>query len=66
LGWAAWAWDDNNLGGCSSDNNWFSMTYSCGNYTAPSNLTQYGLDVTLNPVYGLVALSRPASAFLGN
>jgi len=66
LGWAAWAWDDNDLGSCAADNNWFSMTYSCGNYTAPSSLTQYGLDVTLNPVYGLIALARPASAFLGN
>ena len=66
LGWAAWAWDDNDLGNCAADNNWFSMTYSCGSYTAPSSLTQYGLDVTLNPVYGLIALARPASAFLGN
>jgi len=65
LGWAAWAWDDNDLGGGASDNNWFSMTYSGpGIYTGPSSLTQYGLDVALNPAYGLIALSSPASAFL--
>jgi len=65
LGWAGWAWDDNNLGGGGSDNNWFSMTYSGpGIYTAPSSLTQYGLDVVLNPAYGLVTLASPASAFI--
>jgi Cellulase (glycosyl hydrolase family 5)/Putative Ig domain len=65
LGWAGWAWDDNNLGGGGADNNWFSMTYSGpGIYTGPSSLTQYGLDVALNPAYGLIALASPASAFL--
>jgi hypothetical protein len=58
------AWDDNDMGNCASDNNWFSMTYSCGHYTAPSSLTQYGLDLTLNPAYGWIALASPAAAFL--
>jgi len=64
LGWMAWAWDDNDLANCTSDNNWFSMTYSCGQYGAPSNLTWYGLDLTLNPAYGLSALASPAADFL--
>jgi mannan endo-1,4-beta-mannosidase len=67
LGWMAWAWDDNDLGGGGSNNNWFSFTYSGpGDYTAPSSLTQFGLDVTLNPAYGWIALASPASAFLTN
>jgi len=61
LGWIAWAWDDNDLANCQSDNNSFSMTYSCGQYSVPSNLTWYGLDVTFNPAYGLEALARPAA-----
>jgi len=66
IGWIPWAWDDNDLTNCSSDNNWFSMTYSCGRYTAPSGLTEYGLDMALNPVYGWIALASPASWFLTN
>ena len=62
--WMPWAWDDNDLASCGSDNNWFSMTYSCGQYTAPSGLTWYGLDMTLNPAYGWDALASPASVFL--
>jgi mannan endo-1,4-beta-mannosidase len=65
LGWMAWAWDDNNLGGGGSNNSGFSMTYAGpGDYTAPSSLTEYGLDVTLNPAYGWIALASPAAAFL--
>ena len=64
LGWIAWAWDDNDQANCSSSNNWFSMTYHCGTYTAPSDLTWFGLDVTLNPAYGLGALASPPAAFL--
>jgi hypothetical protein len=64
LGWMAWAWDDNDESACGADNYWFSMTYSCGTYNAPSDLTDYGLDVTLNPTYGLIALASPPSAFL--
>jgi hypothetical protein len=64
LGWIAWAWDDNNLANCASDNNWFDMNYSCHQqYSAPSSLTWYGLDVVLNPLYGLDALATPASVF---
>ena len=43
FGWAAWAWDDNNLNGCKSDDNWFSMTNSCSAYDgSPSQLTAFG------------------------
>jgi Cellulase (glycosyl hydrolase family 5) len=63
LGWLAWAWDDNDLAGCKSDNSWFSMTYSCGVYTQTSDLTNYGQDVVLNPTYGITALAKPATIF---
>jgi len=63
LGWAAWAWDDHDLAGCKSDNNWFSMTYNCGVYTQPSDLTDYGQQVVLDPTYGLSVLAKPASIF---
>ena len=58
LGWLAWAWDDNNLGGCKSNDSWFSMTYNCGLYTQTSDLTLYGKDVVLNPTYGLQATAQ--------
>ncbi len=64
LGWMAWAWDDNDLPGCESNNGWFSMTYHCGAYEVPSDLTYYGLDMTLNPEYGWIALASPASEFI--
>jgi mannan endo-1,4-beta-mannosidase len=64
IGWIAWAWDDNDLGGGSSDNNWFSMTYhGPGEYSQTSDLTIYGQDVVLNPTYGLQALAKPATIF---
>jgi mannan endo-1,4-beta-mannosidase len=61
LGWLAWAWDDNNLANGASDNNWFSMTHAGpGIYARPSDLTDYGKDVVLNPSYGIKALAKPA------
>jgi hypothetical protein len=64
LGWIAWAWDDNNLGNGSSDNNWFSMTYQGpGTYNQASDLTDFGKDVVLNPTYGLSAIAKKASVF---
>jgi mannan endo-1,4-beta-mannosidase len=64
LGWLAWAWDDNNLADGKSDNTWFSMTYNGpGVYTQPSDLTDFGLDVVLNPTYGISALAKRASVF---
>ena len=63
LGWAAWAWDDNDLADCMSDNGWFSMTYDCGVYTKSSDLTDYGQQVVLDPTYGLSVLAKPASIF---
>lgn len=64
LGWLAWAWDDNNLGGGAANNNWFSMTYQGpGIYTQASDLTQFGQDVVLNSTYGLSTLAKPASVF---
>jgi mannan endo-1,4-beta-mannosidase len=64
LGWLAWAWDDNNLAGGRSSDTWFSMTYAGpGTYTQPSDLTIFGLDIVLNPIYGLQAIAKPASIF---
>jgi len=63
LGWTAWAWDDNDLASCTSDNNWFSMTYHCGIYTQTSDLTLYGQDVVLNPIYGISAHAKRATIF---
>ena len=63
LGWAAWAWDDNDLGDCMADNNGFSMTYNCGTYSQPSDLTEYGQQIVLDPTYGLSVLAKPASIF---
>jgi hypothetical protein len=58
VGWLAWAWDDNNLTACGADDKWFSMTYKCGTYSRPSDLTVFGRDVVLNPHYGLKALAK--------
>jgi hypothetical protein len=63
ISWLPWAWDDNDLHGCKADNNWFSMTYACGQYSRPSDLTNFGQDVILDPTYGITALSRRASIF---
>lgn len=41
-GWLAWAWDDNDLAGCQSDDNWFSMTVNCGTYNTDADLTSFG------------------------
>lgn len=43
-GWLAWSWDDNNLAGCKSDDNGFSMTTLCGVYTGKDDteLTAWG------------------------
>ena len=65
LGWAAWAWDDNNLPNGASDDTWFSMTYTGpGIYTRPSDLTEYGRKVVLDPTYRLSALAKRASIFV--
>jgi len=64
FGWMAWAWDALDLSGCTADNNSFSFTYNCNRYNVPSDLTRYGLDLTLNPAYGLGALATPAAALL--
>lgn len=41
-GYIAWAWDDNNLANCGADNNWFSMTVSCGFFKTTADLTLFG------------------------
>jgi hypothetical protein len=64
IGWLAWAWDDNNLPNASADDHWFSMTYhGPGIFRHDADLTQFGREVVLNPVYGLKALARPATRF---
>lgn len=55
IGWIGWAWDDNNLAGGTSDDNWFAMVYTNGTGYSTSNsadLTIYGQQVVLDPVYG--------------
>lgn len=43
FGWLAWAWNDNNLAGCASNDKWFSMTTRCSVYTGQtSELTAFG------------------------
>jgi hypothetical protein len=64
IGWLAWAWDDNDLAGGKSNDRWFSMTVTGpGTYVDSSDLTPYGLEVVLNPTYGLAVLAKPASIF---
>lgn len=66
VGWLAWAWDDNDLSGGLSDDNWFAMTYNNGTgyITAnPADLTTFGQDVVLNATYGLQRLATPATIF---
>jgi hypothetical protein len=45
LGWMAWAWDDNDLAGSASDNNWFGLAYHPWAYGSSSDLTVYGQQV---------------------
>ncbi len=63
IGWLAWAWDDNDLPGCRADDHWFSMTRDCGRYRRAADLTRFGRDVVLNPVYGLAVNAKAASIF---
>ena len=64
IGWIAWAWDDNNLSGGVSNDNWFSLTYrGPGLYASTSDLTIFGKDVVLDATYGLKKLAKPASIF---
>ena len=41
IGTLSWAWDDNNLAGGMSDDNWFSHSYS-GDYNSATDLTTFG------------------------
>jgi hypothetical protein len=56
LGWLAWAWDDNNLGGSQTNNEWFGMTYKgAGTYAKDADLTMFGQEIVLgctNPAPG--------------
>lgn len=64
VGWLAWAWDDNDLSGGKSNDDWFSMTATGpGIYVSRSNLTPFGTEVVLNSNYGLSVLAKPASIF---
>jgi hypothetical protein len=47
------------------NNSSFGMTYNCGRYSVPSDLTWFGLDMALNPAYGWDAVAAPAPVFLG-
>jgi hypothetical protein len=63
--WLAWAWDDNDMSGGMTSENWFGATLTAGVYTKPSDLTFNGQEETLNPEHGVTSLSAPASFFLG-
>jgi hypothetical protein len=67
LPWAYWSWDDNNeAGATTSFTGWFGATLAGpGTYArdTPSGLTAAGLDVVLNPRFGLGALASPAAIF---
>jgi hypothetical protein len=45
IGWAGWAWDDNDLAASQADNDSFSMTYNVGAYTTSPDLTIYGQQI---------------------
>jgi hypothetical protein len=63
--WLYWAFDDHNLTTNQwTGANWFGATLSAGTYAKPADLTYNGVDVVLNPVYGVAALATPASSFL--
>jgi Cellulase (glycosyl hydrolase family 5) len=64
IGWLGWAWDDTDLGGAQSSQNFFSYTTTQADYTTPSTLQYVGLTACLNPAYGINALATPASSFL--
>jgi mannan endo-1,4-beta-mannosidase len=57
LGWIAWAWDDG------AGNNSFTMTLVTGIYNQTSDLSTFGQDVVLNPIYGLKAIAKRATIF---
>jgi hypothetical protein len=58
LGWLAWAWDDNNLGGCKGDDNWFDMTTLCAQYAGGAGeLTRFG-----RTIVGQFKMLAPARA----
>jgi hypothetical protein len=62
--WAEWAFDDNNLDAAQTSWSWFGLTQVSGTFAKPSDLTPNGLDVILNPTYGVRALAAPASYLL--
>lgn len=56
-GWFAWAWDDNDLGSGTSDDNGYAMVFNNANGYGgtppnPADLTTYGVQVVLDPHYG--------------
>ncbi|HEY1957358.1 MAG TPA: cellulase family glycosylhydrolase [Polyangiaceae bacterium] len=56
IGWLAWAWDDNNMAGSQTNNEWFGMTYNgAGTYAKDADLTMFGQQIVLgctNPAPG--------------
>ncbi len=48
LGWLAWAWDDNNVTGGQTNNEWFGLTYKGpGTYAQAADLTMFGQQIVL-------------------
>lgn len=58
LGWMPWAFDDN------VGSNTFGMQLVLSTYAKPSDLSPWGIDAILNPLYGVSTQSSPASSLL--
>jgi hypothetical protein len=63
LPWVDWAYDDHDIGlnQATSWVGWFGWALLNTNYAVPSDLTGAGMDIVLNPRYGLGALAAPAA-----
>lgn len=58
IGFCYWAMDDGfGFGG-------YTATVATGTYTVPHDLSWNGLDMILNPQYGIASLAQPASFYL--
>jgi hypothetical protein len=63
VGWLAWAWDDNNLGGGTSSDFWFAFVYNNNVYNVTADLTTYGQDVVLGYPYSFQVANYPRANF---
>jgi hypothetical protein len=63
VGWLAWSWDDNDLGGATSDDFGFAFVYSNPVYNVTADLTTYGQDVVLGYPYSFQVAGYPRANF---